>query len=137
MRVVFDTNVVVSALLFSKGRLSWLRSHWQSGEVVPLTSKKTADEIIRVLSYRKFRLDVSEIEALLADYLPFTEAITVLPCKSSRQCQDKDDQKFVDLALQGPAQVLVTGASDLLSLDMGVTIEAPAQYRNRVLNLNG
>lgn len=133
MRVVFDTNVVVSALLFSKGRLSWLRLHWQSGEVTPLTSKETADEIIRVLSYQKFRLDKSEIEALLADYLPFTEAIKVVTHKSSPQCQDKDDQKFVDLALQGKAQVLVTGDSDLLSMGIGLTMETPAQYRTRVL----
>lgn len=132
MRVVFDTNVVVSALLFSKGRLSWLRLHWQSGEVTPLMSKETVDEIIRVLSYPKFQLDKSEIEALLADYLPYTEAIGVLTCKSSPQCQDKDDQKFVDLALQGKAQVLVTGDSDLLSMDIGVTTEPPAQYRSRI-----
>lgn len=135
MRVVFDTNVVVSAPLFSKGRLSWLRVHWQSGEVTPLTSRETADEIIRVLSYAKFRLELSEIEALLSDYLPYTEPIAVITGNASPQCQDKDDQKFVDLALQGTAQVLVTGDRDLLRVDMGVAIETPAQYRNRVLKM--
>ncbi len=109
-----------------------MRSHWQSGAVTPLTSKDTADEIIRVLSYPKFRLDEDEIQSLLADYLPFTEPVTVVPRKTSPQCRDRDDQKFIDLALRGKAQVLVTGDDDLLGMVIGITIETPAQYRNRV-----
>lgn len=52
-RVVLDTNCVVSALLFSRGRLAWLRRAWQSGRVVPLVSRGTATKLIRVLAYPK------------------------------------------------------------------------------------
>ena len=52
-RVALDTHCVVSALLFSRGRLAWLRRAWQSGRVVPLVSRGTAAELIRVLVYPK------------------------------------------------------------------------------------
>jgi len=86
MRVVFDTNTIVSALLFSKGRLSWLRDHWQCSQVHPFVSKETANEIIRVLSYPKFILEKGEIQSLLADYLPFTETVVVKSNRAFPQC---------------------------------------------------
>ena len=131
MRVVFDTNTVVSALLFAHGRLSWLRDHWRRDDVSVLVSRPTVDELIRVLTYPKFDLDKLEIEALLADYLPFTEPVGVSPQPQAPQCQDKDDQMFVDLAIQGRADVLVTGDNALLAMDIGVAIESAADYRRR------
>jgi len=132
VRVVFDTNTVVSALLFGHGRLSWLRDHWRSGEVVALVSRPTIDELIRVLTYLKFDLNKTEIEALLADYLPFTNAVTVSPHSQSPKCPDTDDQMFVDLAIQGQADVLVTGDRTLLAMNFAVAIERAADYKQRL-----
>ena len=132
MRVVFDTNTVVSALLFGHGQLSWLRDHWRSDNVAALVSRPTVDELIRVLAYPKFDLDKIEIEALLADYLPFTEAVAVSPRTQSPPCRDIDDQMFVDLAIQGRADVLVTGDQALLAMDIGVVIEQAADYKRRM-----
>src|SRR5262249_48764253 len=50
-RVVLDTNVVVSALLFTRGATVRLREAWQAGEVLPLASRATAAELVRVLAY--------------------------------------------------------------------------------------
>ena len=133
MRVVFDTNTVVSALLFGHGQLSWLRNHWRRDDAVALVSRPTVDELIRVLTYPKFDLGKLEIEALLADYLPFTEPVVVSPRPQSPQCPDTDDQMFVDLAIQGRADVLVTGDRALLAMDIGVAIEQAADYRRRLL----
>ena len=133
MRAVFDTNSVISALLFGHGQLSWLREHWRGNDVVALVSRPTVDELIRVLAYPKFNLDKVEIEALLADYLPFTEPVAVSPQAQSPQCRDIDDQMFVDLAIQGQADVLVTGDRALLEMDFGVVIENAADYRRRLL----
>jgi len=133
VRVVFDTNIVVSALLFNHGQLSWLRDHWRRDDFTVLVSRSTIDELIRVLTYPKFDLDKLEIEALLADYLPFTEPVVVSPRPQSPQCVDIDDQMFVDLAIQGRADVLVTGDRDLLAMDIGVAIEQAADYRRRLL----
>jgi len=131
VRVVFDTNTVVSALLFGHGQLSWLREHWRSGEVTALVSRPTIDELIRVLAYPKFDLNKAEIEALLADYVPFTSTVTVPPQLQSPRCSDMNDQMFVDLAIQGQADILVTGDNVLLAMTIGVTIERPAEYKHR------
>lgn len=131
MRVVFDTNTVISALLFGHGQLSWLRDHWRSNDVAALVSRPTVEELIRVLTYPKFDLDKIEIEALLADYLPFTEAVAVSSRPPSPQCSDLDDQMFVDLAIQGHADVLVTGDRALLAMDFAVAIEKAADYKRR------
>ena len=50
-RIVIDTNCLVSALIFSWGKLAWLRQSWQSGRIKPLVSRQTANELIRVLAY--------------------------------------------------------------------------------------
>jgi putative PIN family toxin of toxin-antitoxin system len=131
VKVVFDTNTVVSALLFEQGRLSWLRSHWRRDDVTALVSRGTVDELIRVLTYPKFNLNKVEIEALLADYLPFTEPVKVTPGSETPRCEDPDDQIFIDLCLSGQADVLVTGDRALLKLDFGIAIETAAAYRNR------
>lgn len=131
MRVVFDTNTVVSALLFKHGQLSWLRDHWRSGAVAALVSRPTVDELIRVLTYPKFDLDKVEIEALLTDYLPYTIAVTVPPQPQSPKCSNINDQMFVDLAIQGQADILVTGDRALLVMDIGVTIERASDYKQR------
>ena len=76
-RFVLDTNVLLSALLFHAGSLSWLRHAWQSGTIRPLASRDTTAELLRVLSYPKFRLTDDEREDVLGDYLPWCETVTV------------------------------------------------------------
>jgi len=75
LHVVFDTNTVVSALLFASGGLAWLRQHWREGGSIPLVSRATAAELTRVLSYPKFRLSPADRIELLGDYLPYCETI--------------------------------------------------------------
>ena len=60
-RVVLDTNCLVSALLFSKQPLAWLRHSWQNGDIIPLASKETVSELIRVLAYPKWRWCINKI----------------------------------------------------------------------------
>jgi putative PIN family toxin of toxin-antitoxin system len=135
LRVVFDTNTVVSALLFSKGRLAWLRTVWRQGTIVPLISKATTKEIIRVLAYLKFHLDATDREELLGDFLPFAEVIdTVLPTGEVPDCRDKHDRIFLELAVAGEADVLVTGDEDLLVLveESPIPIMTPANFHRRI-----
>lgn len=132
LRVVFDTNTVLSALLFSHGKLSWLRGQWRTQGVTTLASKQTVQELLRVLAYPKFRLAKSEAEELLSDYLPYTEIITIKSrIFTEPRCRDQADQIFIDLAVTGKADVLVTGDKDLLDLSRETTfgIETPAQYK--------
>lgn len=49
-RIVLDTNVVLSALVFRKGHLDALRDSWRAKRFVPLVSQTTAAELIRALA---------------------------------------------------------------------------------------
>jgi uncharacterized protein len=133
LRVVFDTNVVVSALLFASGRLSWLRLAWRQRRAVPLVSRETTAELLRVLAYPKFRLTAAEQEFLLADYLPFAEAATPRAARLPA-CRDAADLPFLALAAGAGADVLVTGDDDLLALAgrFRIPIETPEVFRQRL-----
>ena len=74
MRVVFDTNAIISALLF-RGTASWLIEHWQSGKVTLLVSRETAHELLRVLAYPKFGLSPAQAEAVATRYLRHAERV--------------------------------------------------------------
>ena len=63
MRVVLDTNTVVSALLFT-GTASALVSHWQSQRISLLLSGPMLEEYLRVLAYPKFRLTAEDVRWL-------------------------------------------------------------------------
>ena len=116
-RVVLDTNLVLSALVFVKGALVALRQAWQAGRFTPLASRATAAELIRVLAYPKFRLSHEEQQDLLGDYLPYCETVRLpSPPPAVPSCRDPLDTPFLKLALAGKADLLVTGDQDLLAL---------------------
>lgn len=133
LRVVFDTNVVLAALLFRSGRLGWLRDHWHSGDVTLLASNATAAELRRVLAYTKFGLqNLYQLEAF-AFYVSACTLINLTePCPVL--CRDAKDQAFLDLAQSGNADVLVTGDSDLAALagQTDFIIETHEAYRQRI-----
>jgi putative PIN family toxin of toxin-antitoxin system len=135
LRVVLDNNVVVSTLLFPKGQLAQVRNLWTSGRIQPLVCHETVAELIRVLAYPKFRLSPEDIQIVLAEYLPFTTTVNLPGSRSPvlPPCRDPKDQFFLDLALAGSAEVLVSGDADLLVLagQVPFAIEAPAVFRQR------
>ncbi|WP_336692223.1 putative toxin-antitoxin system toxin component, PIN family [Delftia acidovorans] len=117
MRVVLDTNVVLSALLFTSGRLAWIRRAWQHQQLQPLVCRETASELLRVLAYPKFKLAAAEQQALLEDFLPWADVVTLpQPWPALPLCRDGKDQVFLVLAHVGRAQALITGDGDLLAL---------------------
>lgn len=116
-RVVLDTNVVLSALLFGGGPAGRVRAGWQSGRLVPLASTATAQELVRVLAYPKFRLSRAEQEELLADFMPWVEVVRIAdPPPATPACRDPFDLPFLQLAIGGRARAIVSGDRDLLAL---------------------
>lgn len=136
LRVVLDTNVVLSALLFARGRLAWLRPAWQAGLLVPLASRDTLDELVRVLAYPKFGLSQGEVMALLGEYVPFVDVVEAHEGRSDPlpRAPDPDDQKFLALAAAGGATHLVTGDHGLLAVTppAGLALLTPEAFRNVV-----
>ena len=116
VRIVVDTNVVLSALLFEHGHVSWLRGAWGRHRCQPLVSTETVEELLRALAYPKFKLSAQDREELLGDYLPFTVRVEVGEGIGQPKCKDPDDQKFLDLAYAGKAAILITGDKALLAL---------------------
>ena len=116
-RAVLDTNVVLSALVFAQGRLARLRLAWQRRSFHPLASTATTQELIRALTYSKFKLAAEDQRELLADYLPYCTPVS-MPTKAPRtpQCRDPFDVPFLQLAIIGNADFLVTGDKDLLAV---------------------
>lgn len=123
LRAVFDTSVVVSALLFPRGSVAWLREAWAGVTIVPVVSREIVQELIRVLAYPKFRLTAYDREELLGDYIPYTELTEIPEANETPRCRDPHDQIFVDAAMTARVHVLVSGDGHLQEL--GPFLEMP------------
>ena len=131
-RVVLDSDVVVSALLFPQGRLTWIRHTWMRRDYVPLVSAATSKKLIRVLAYPKFGLAPEAIEALLSDYLPFAETVRFVPGEAFvPETPVPDGRIFVGLAVAGEASLLVTGGRALRPVPgpSGLRVVSPEEFR--------
>lgn len=134
-RVVLDTNLVLSALVFGGGTPGALRQGWQQGRFIPLVSSVTTAELIRVLAYPKFKLTPAEQEELLADYLPWCTSVRIPdPPPATPKYRDPYDQPFLQLAVAGKASFLVTGDADLHELadEFGCAIVSAAGFLEAV-----
>jgi len=118
VRVVLDTNIIISTLVFNTGQFGWLREAWINQKISPLVNKSCVEELLRALTYPKFKLSPEDIESLLGEYLPNTKTIetTRKTGKKIPRCKDPHDQKFLELAYAGNAEVLITGDKALLEL---------------------
>ena len=128
-RIIIDTNVVVSAVLFSN-------SPAREALVVALNNytvvfaQKTWDELAYVLQRPKFDKYIALAQRLhfLAD---FARKITVVDSRSVvTDCRDPKDNKFLALALDAGACTIVTGDKDLLVLNPfnGISINTPVEF---------
>jgi len=128
-RCVFDTNTLVSALLFERSTPGEaVRWALQNGEI--LISPSTLEELAEILQREKFDRYVtpSEREEFLE---AFVEGATFIePTEVIRACRDPKDDKFLELAVSGEADYVVTGDADLLDLNpfRDISIVTPAEF---------
>ena len=117
-RLVLDTIVLISALVFRDSRHQPLRDAWQAGRLAPLLSAGTFDELKRVLTYPMFGLDEQRISTAVAALEPYIEWVSIDPERAAtlRRCSDRDDQKFLETALCGNADALLTYDRALLKM---------------------
>ena len=116
LRLVMDTNVLVSGIFFSKGNEAQILGYTIEGRAVLLASLDTLEELREVLARPKFQLTQPEALALFQMVLSRCE-IVLNPEKAEARCRDPDDQKFLDCAVAGRAHYLVTGDPDLLVME--------------------
>ena len=133
IRGVLDTNTLISALLFS-GTAARLVPLWQSRRITVLVSKEILQEYLRVLAYPKFQLGDHEIRALVEEeLLPFAETLRVRR-RLAVVRRDPEDDKFLECAVAGRAEYLVTGDRDLRELGSyrGITILTVGEFLERM-----
>lgn len=131
-RVVVDTNVFISGLLRESsvpGQAAANARH----EAILLVSHATMNELADVLSQPKFdryvtvrqRIQFIRLIVNLAEFVPIVQTV--------RECRDPKDDKFLEVALNGRADVIITGDQDLLSMNPWREIEilTPVDYLKR------
>ena len=113
-RAVFDTNILISGYLW-KGVARQALEKVRGDEWKHLVSKDTVDELIRVLAYSKFNLTAAEIDPIVRDLLAISEYVNV-KSRVEIVVADPTDNVFLELALDGQANVIVSGDHHLLDL---------------------
>ena len=131
-RIVFDTSVLISgALTTTSTPARALEMAVAKGDL--LASTETLRELTEKLLSPKFDAYVSreQREALLMRLAPLVEIVTIL--QTLHASRDPKDDKFLDVAVNGRADVIVLGDGDLLALHpfRGIAIVAPAEYVGR------
>lgn len=128
VKVVLDTNVLISALLFGgvPGRLITL---WKSRRIQPVVSQAIIEEYLRVLAYPRFQLSQNEIEYLLyQEILPWFETIMVSQGDAFIR-EDPSDDKFIWCAEAAGVDWIISGDEHPLKLEYEkIPIVTPAKF---------
>lgn len=128
-RYVFDTSVMISALLFERSKPAQaLQYAFKNGAV--LLSLELLEELNEVLRCERFNRYVTSeereefLEALVE------RAVLIEIVENVQECRDPKDDKVLELALNGKAQCIITGDKDLLVLHpfCGVRIVTPEEF---------
>jgi uncharacterized protein len=126
---IFDTNVLVSALLFANSSpRKALELALDSGKI--LISEETVDELNNVLSRPKFERYVSQ-QKRDRFLLSLVQKSTLIEIQEKiAECRDPKDDKFLELAINGKATAIISGDKDLLILHpfRGIPIVTVSQF---------
>lgn len=113
MRIVVDTNLIVSLALSPKGRVARIMSHLKQARFDVATSAEILAEYRAALLYEdvaaRHKLSEEEVDALL---FPFTQ-IVITPPSTPSVCRDPHDDKFFACALAAEADYIVSDDPDL------------------------
>lgn len=114
MRVVFDTNVIISRILTPKSTAAKAVIQ-ASMECALLASQETFDELAVTIQRKKFQKYLPEnYMGIISKYAEVIEWIPII--QHVKHCRDPKDDKFLELALNGGAKYIVSGDEDLLGL---------------------
>lgn len=116
--VILDTNVCLDLFVFHDARCRNLKKMLETGIACAVTREDCRNEWIRVLEYTAFSLDETARRRCINEY------DALIPCRDFSKknyiilpvCQDKDDQKFLELAYDANAGFLLTKDKALLKL---------------------
>ena len=116
IRIVMDTNVLVSAILSSHGKCALILNYVIEGFVINFISPEILYELENVLRRPKFARVLLPND--ITNYVDLIKKVSriVIPNIRVAICRDPDDDKFLEVAHDACAQIIVTGDPDLLGL---------------------
>ena len=129
MAVVFDTNVLISATLFAASKPS-LAVRWAAANDLIQASTTTLAELTLTMERPKFDRYVSRSARREFVALIYATIQMVDIRRSVGACRDPNDDRFLDVAVNGGARFVVSGDADLLALNPfeGIAIVTPSDY---------
>lgn len=114
MRVVADTNVLISGL-FWEGNEYQLLKMFKRGELTNVISPQIVDELEGVLSRKKFKLTKKQIESIIEQVFSFSRFVH--PVTEARVVEkDMSDNIILECALDSKADYIISGDKHLLDL---------------------
>lgn len=116
LRVVIDTNVFVSSLISPKGKPADLIRAWKDNRIQVIVSPQIILEISKTLQKGKLTRRISPKQAFAIIHGIMNHAAMVSGEVVLKLCRDPADDKFIACAVEGRADYIVTGDSDLLDL---------------------
>jgi putative PIN family toxin of toxin-antitoxin system len=121
-RFVVDTNVLISALLF-KNSVPFRAIELAEKQGIILYSEATLNELEQVLNRKKFNkyLSLEDRQVFVLKIISTSELVSIT--EKIAVCRDEKDNKFLELAVSGNANVIVTGDLDLLVLNPFQAVE--------------
>ena len=129
LRVVFDTNVLVSAMLLppSVPRQAFDRALREGRCLISAATATELDEVIHLPKFDKYLSEEERIE-FLTTLVHGAELVNIVDTVTD--CRDPRDNKFLELAVSGRATHIVTGDSDLLVLHpfRGIIVVSPSEF---------
>ena len=133
MRIVLDTNVLISGIFFS-GRSFEILKAWRDDKVRLVLSPEILDEYYRTSNLLKERFTSIDVEPIL-NMIAINSDLIQAPALREQVCDDPDDDKFLACALAGNAKVIVSGDKHLLRLSgyQGIIIVRPAKFVDEYL----
>jgi putative PIN family toxin of toxin-antitoxin system len=132
IKVVLDTNVIISALLYGGNPSTILESCIYDNKIEAYISPEILAELISKLKF-KFGIDDKKI-SIIKDII-ITKFKYVLVKESSKICRDEDDNKILDLAISSKVDFIITGYKGLLTLKSinGIRILNPREFSLEIL----
>ena len=135
MRVVVDTNVLVSALIKIDSNPARILTLWRTGVIELVVSPEILEEVVRVLAYPRIRKYVSADEADRYIALLRMHTQVIRPAEDLHVVDaDPDDDKFLALAVACNADCVVSGDGHLLSIETyaGIRILTPSDFMRMI-----
>lgn len=132
MRAVLDTNILIRALIRPQGTVGSIIPRLAKGDYALVYSAPSRNELIAKLALprirNKYNLTDTQIEALL-DLIALRGQL-VAPERRVKVCPDPHDDMFIEAALAGSTEYVVTGNDNLLSLEKFETVQfnIPRQF---------